>query len=159
MYQASAAGPDTTALTRLFLGHYLRMYHENLHLEKLVLQSLCRGSLPLDVAFFVYQRMRELKADAKAAQTAGRVSVEGHVKFNALKARAEGLALAARERQVELWQELSASAPSLKALNDTGSALLAKTDECVACFEAMLRLNPTSVPALRQYAHFLEEVP
>ena len=45
--------------------------------------------LPFDVAFFVHQRMREVKLEEKASSAEGNVSIEAHVKFDALKAQAD----------------------------------------------------------------------
>lgn len=45
--------------------------------------------LPFDVAFFVHQRMREVKLEEKSNSADGNVSIETHVKFDFLKAHAD----------------------------------------------------------------------
>ena len=89
LYEAAVAGPDCGALLRLFLAHYIRMYCGNRHIEQLELRALQSQPLPFDVAFFVYQRSRELKLEEKASRVEGKMSIEAHVKFDMYKARAD----------------------------------------------------------------------
>ncbi len=89
LYEAGMAGPACGPLLRLFLAQYMRVYCHNRHLELSQLRVLQHVSCPFDVAFFVHQRLREVKLEEKAGSAKGNVSIEAHVKFDALKARAD----------------------------------------------------------------------
>jgi hypothetical protein len=89
LYEAGMAGPVCGPLLRLFLAQYIRVYCHNRHLELSQLRVLQHMSCPFDVAFFVHQRLREVKLEEKAGSAKGNVSIEAHVKFDALKARAD----------------------------------------------------------------------
>ena len=122
------AGPDCGALLRLFLAHYIRMYCGNRHIEQLELRALQSQPLPFDVAFFVYQRSRELKLEEKASRVAGTMTIEAHMKFDTYKARADRQVLSARENQAELWSELTNSNPSLAKAGDVITETFTSTD-------------------------------
>ena len=158
LYEAAVAGPDCGALLRLFLAQYLRVYCANQHMEQLELRALQSMSLPFDVAFFVYQRCRELKLEEKASRVAGTMTIEAHMKFDTYKARADRQVLSARENQAELWSELTNSNPSLARLEAIGKSIERWMTEANDSFQTMLRLNPSSVVAMRRYAQFLQEV-
>ena len=66
----------------------------------------------------------------------------------------------ARESQVAaaFWSELNHDKPSLLRLDEIGAAVERYVFDANAAFERMLKLNPTSVQALRLYAEFLGEV-
>ena len=66
-----------------------RVYCRNRHLELMQLRTMQTLALPFDVAFFVHQRMREVKLEEKASSAEGNVSIEAHVKFDVLKAQAD----------------------------------------------------------------------
>ena len=51
-----------------------RLYVLNRHLENIQLRVLENSSVPFDVAFFVMQRQKEIKAADKAARPGGCVS-------------------------------------------------------------------------------------
>jgi hypothetical protein len=89
LYEAGMAGPVCGPLLRLFLAQYMRVYCHNRHLELSQLRVLQHMSCPFDVAFFVHQRLREVKLEEKASSAKGNVSIETHVKFDVLKARAD----------------------------------------------------------------------
>ena len=158
LYETAVAGPDCSALLRLFLAQYVRVYCANRHMEQLELKALQSMSLPFDVAFFVYQRCRELKLEEKASRVAGTMTVETHMKFDTYKARADRQVLSARENQAELWLELANANPSMSRLETIGTSIERRISEANESFQAMLKLNPNSVAAMRRYAEFLQEV-
>ena len=134
------------------------MYCDNRYIEQQALKSLQSMPLPFDVAFFVYQRCRELKLEEKASRVTGTMSVEGRIKFDSHKARADRQELSARECQAEFWAELSNTNPSLSRLDSIGGQVEKWMKEADGSFQTMLRLNPTSIAAMRRYASFLTEV-
>ena len=158
LYETAVAGPDCGALLRLFLAQYIRVYCCNRYIEQLELKSLQATSLPFDVAFFVFQRRRELKLEEKAGRIPGTMSIEAHIKFDACKARVDRQVLSAREHQAEFWMELMARKPSLARLDTIGSTIHKWIVEADESFQTLLRLNPTSVAAMRKYSEFLHEV-
>ena len=130
LYETAVAGPDCGALLRLFLAQYVRVYCANQHMEQLELKALQSMSLPFDVAFFVYQRCRELKLEEKASRVAGTMTVETHLKFDTYKARADRQVLSARENQAELWLELSNANPSMSRLETIGTSIERRISSC-----------------------------
>ena len=58
--------------------------------------------------------------------------------------------LQARERQTELWHELSVKVPSQARLDKIGHALRKAMEGADAAFNHLLRLNPRAVPIMRR---------
>ncbi len=71
MYEQAMAGPLCGPLLRVFLAQYIRYYVGNHHLEFMQLRILESMSTPIDVSFFVAQRLYELKQLGKLDQTNG----------------------------------------------------------------------------------------
>ena len=100
----------------------------------------------------------QIKMEEKASRAAGTMTIEAHIKFDTYKARADRQVLSARENQAEFWAELSNRNPSLTRLDGIGSSIEKWMTEANTSFQAMLKLNPNSVAAMRRYAQFLLEV-
>jgi hypothetical protein len=64
------AGPACGALLRHFLSQYMRVYCQNKHLEMMQLRALQHMPLPFDVAFFLHQRLQEIKQEEKSRSSA-----------------------------------------------------------------------------------------
>ena len=60
--------------------------------------------------------------------------------------------------QMEFWREVSQKSPSLSNLDNIGTVYETCVRNAESSFQAMLQMNPTSVPILRSYAQFLLEV-
>jgi hypothetical protein len=146
-------------MLHLFHAQYIRYWHSNKYLELRQLNRLAGlHPLPFDVAFFLYQRRRQMRLDAKAAAAGSTMSIEAHVKFGNLKVEADKAVLAARQHQAELWAELAQSKPSLNKLDVLGAGIDAAQRTADRCFQQMIRLNSNSVITLRKYAQYAEEV-
>ena len=59
---------------------------------------------------------------------------------------------------MEFWREVSQKSPSLSHLDTIGTEYETCVRNAEMSFQAMLQMNPTSVPILRSYAQFLLEV-
>jgi hypothetical protein len=66
--------PVLPLLACLCLAPMCRVYVQNRHLELMQLRALSNIPAPFDVAFFVAQRLRELKLDDKAMRVEGGAS-------------------------------------------------------------------------------------
>jgi hypothetical protein len=70
-YENAMCGPPCGPLMRLFLARYIRKFAKNKHLELMQYRALQHTQLPFDVAFFCFQRQRELKLEEKQARCVG----------------------------------------------------------------------------------------
>ena len=60
--------------------------------------------------------------------------------------------------QMEFWHELTSTSPSLSFLDAVGTEYEQSVEGAEHAFLTVLKLEPSSVPAMRGYAQFLIEV-
>jgi hypothetical protein len=60
--------------------------------------------------------------------------------------------------QMEFWHELTSTSPSLSFLDAVGTEYEHSVEGAERAFLTVLKLEPSSVPAMRGYAQFLIEV-
>ena len=78
VYDACAAEADVSPLLHLFHAQFIRYWFDNRHLEMRQLNRMAEhAALPFDVAFFLYQRRRQMKLEAKLAAAGNAMTVEG----------------------------------------------------------------------------------
>ena len=157
LYETAIATAESSALLQLFFTQHIRYFHGNRHIEERHLKELELMALPFDVAFFVYQRRREIRL-ADKAKNGSSMSVEAHVKFTRLRQETERQVLNARYYTAQLWSELTNVSPSLSTMDEIACKIEKATSTAIAGYQRMLRMNPNSVATMRRYAEFLKEV-
>ena len=157
LYETAIATAESSALLQLFFTQHIRYFHGNRHIEERHLKALELMALPFDVAFFMYQRRREIRL-ADKAKNGSSMSVEAHVKFTRLRQETERQVLNARYYTAQLWSELTNVSPSLSTMDEIACKIEKATSTAIAGYQRMLRMNPNSVATMRRYAEFLKEV-
>jgi len=99
-----------------------------------------------------------IAAAALESSVGGKVSVQSRVRFEKTKELAAAEAKRARCAVRDFWYRLTDRVVNVDRLSDIGARIQTSTEAAEAAYQLLLRINPSSVMALRQYALFLIEI-
>lgn len=137
---------------------FLRDIRGNRHLEQTHLQAALALQPPIDTQCIVFCRQQQISAAALEQSVGGRVSVQARVRFEKTKEAASMEAMRARSAIRDFWQRLTDTVVNVDRLSEIGARIHDSTEAADAAYQLLLRINPSSVVALRQYALFLIEI-
>ena len=146
-------------LMRIFAGHFVRAMSGNVFLERvnLRLASTMMDSTVLDLRFFCFARMRQLR-DEESAGAVGSMLVETRLYFDAMQEDAANRVSVCRSLILSFFANLCERTPDLVSLERKGDAIFKAMRETEAIFKELLQIVPSSVPVMRAYAEFLLDV-
>ena len=154
-------------LGMLSAAAFFQVLHKTRYMETVALLSAKGASRSLDIAFFVYQRTRQMREESTGVADSGSGLMGGQgsgkrslsaierVLFDQHWHSARESELACYRAMLRVWQVLGDPVPDLNLLQGVGTTLKKSMHDAQHHFKAMLRIHSDNSRLQRSYGSFL----
>lgn len=163
-YAFAARRFPTRGLGLLAAASYYQRLHSTRYMEMVALYNARRVSKASDVAFFVYQRSRQLR-ETQSAAAAGRgqstgssgknLTVIDRILFDQKWKVARDAEMTCLQAQLEMWETLRPHCPELHRLEPLAMAYWEGLHTALEAYRSMMNMQGNQAKLLKAFGHFL----